>query len=189
MEHKFNVGNKVVIKPYDEVEEHFCITRDVWEKARCKSHVITRITYSSCVGECANFDSELRWPLSALEPAENSERRVIVIHSNGRDTIAIEKLNGKEIRRAVAKCSPDDEYKWETGRDLAFERLTEKNVGYNGRVVCVCANGTMFKTGKLYEFIDGKIEENGVKYPAFEKIESFEDWRRISAGKWLEIVE
>lgn len=55
-----------------------------------------------------------------------AENHKIVITTDGKTTTA-RLFNGKElIRKAEAKCSPDDEFDFMVGAELAMERLTEK---------------------------------------------------------------
>ena len=49
----------------------------------------------------------------------------IVITTNGTETLARLYEGNKVVKRATAKCSPDDTYNFETGAKLAFERLIE----------------------------------------------------------------
>jgi hypothetical protein len=55
-----------------------------------------------------------------------SESKTVHIFVRGSETIAVLKDGKKEIRRAVAKCNPGDEFDFETGAKLAFERLFEE---------------------------------------------------------------
>ena len=52
-----------------------------------------------------------------FEPIENE---TIVIYRKGKEVIALDKATGK---KAVAKCCPDDEFDFNTGAKLAFDRL------------------------------------------------------------------
>ena len=58
----------------------------------------------------------------SLEPYKNE---CIVIYRNDSETIALDKSTGK---KAVAKCSPQDEYDLYTGAKLALERLCDNGV-------------------------------------------------------------
>lgn len=49
----------------------------------------------------------------------------IVVYRKDSKVIALDKTTGKT---GIAKCSPDDEFNFETGAKLAFERLTGKNI-------------------------------------------------------------
>lgn len=81
----------------------------------------------------------------------------IVIYRKDDKVIALDKRTGKKTE---AKCHPDDEFNFETGAKLAFERLLEepekKEQYYNGKIIFTKGDST-FKTGHIYEVIDGKI--------------------------------
>jgi hypothetical protein len=53
----------------------------------------------------------------SLKPLKNES---IVIYRKGQEVIALDKTTGK---KAVAKCCPDDEFDFNTGAKLAFDRL------------------------------------------------------------------
>ena len=83
----------------------------------------------------------------------------IVITSDGEKTLARLYDGNKVIKTTTAKCSPDDNFSFETGAKIAFERLidyAEKEPKYfNGKVVCV--NEYLgFTVGKIYEFVNGQ---------------------------------
>lgn len=83
----------------------------------------------------------------------------IVITSNGAETLARLYDGNKVIKTATAKCSPDDNFSFETGAKIAFERLidyAEKEPKYfNGKVVCVNKYAG-FTVGKIYKFVNGQ---------------------------------
>lgn len=62
----FNVGDRVVIKKYDEVKDHYGILRFNWEIARADEHVIRGVNNED---SCAIIDDELGllWPIDAFE--------------------------------------------------------------------------------------------------------------------------
>lgn len=51
------------------------------------------------------------------------QQPIITIYRNGNVTTAFLEENGRVVGRAVAKCSPEDEFKLEIGAKLALERL------------------------------------------------------------------
>ena len=55
--------------------------------------------------------------------SENEESESIVIYRNGQKTIAVRKKNGKVVKDAVARCNPTDEYDFNKGAELAYNRL------------------------------------------------------------------
>ena len=101
----------------------------------------------------------------------------IIIYRNGKEIIAKNTLTGKT---GVAKCNPADEFDFNTGAKLAFERLTapepEKPKCYSGKVVCTKSSIDDFKVGKVYEFIDGQTtDELGKNRPIGYRITSLKD--------------
>lgn len=78
----------------------------------------------------------------------------IVIYRKDDKVIALDKRTGKKTE---AKCHPDDEFDFSVGAKLAFERLLEKKEQYyNGKIIFTKGDG-IFKTGHIYEVVDGKI--------------------------------
>lgn len=64
---------------------------------------------------------------------------------------------------------------------------------YNGRVVCIdtCDCEDMYTLGKIYEFKDGRIQDdNGCVAPPIDEegITNFEEWQKSSLAKWVEVV-
>ena len=68
-------------------------------------------------------DSEYVWTDEMFEPVCNNK---IVITTDGMETVAKLYDGKKIIKRATAKCSPNDEFNFETGAKIAFERLIEE---------------------------------------------------------------
>lgn len=134
------------------------------------------------------------WVAEMFEPIHNEK---IVITTDGVTTTA-KKYDGKKIiKEAKAICSKDDVFNFEVGAKLAMERLLgggipEKSL-YNGRVICTNNNGSpLYVTGKIYEFVNGELTENGAPLCCAPKdviIRSLRDWQRHSIAEWLEVVE
>ena len=85
----------------------------------------------------------------------------IVITSDGVETRARLYDGNKIIKTAAAKCSPDDNFSFETSAKIAFERLIdseekEEPKYFTGKVVCVSEQYAGFTVGKIYEFVDGQ---------------------------------
>lgn len=98
---------------------------------------------------------------------------------------------------------------WETGRDLALNRLIygtdyhpsevalpeEEKPLYNGKVVCVDHDGNnqdAYTIGRIYQFRNGSIindKGNEILWRKEDKVHSFDEWERFSSSKWIEIVE
>lgn len=83
---------------------------------------------------------------------------VIVITSDGKTTTATKRLGKKVICSATARCSDDDTFDFNTGAELAFRRLREKEKPvpkekpWPKKLVCVEANAYPedFGVGRVY---------------------------------------
>lgn len=56
----------------------------------------------------------------------NQSNQSIHIYPNGNTTTAVVKENGKVVKKAIAKCSPEDAYAFEIGARIAFDRLYDR---------------------------------------------------------------
>lgn len=54
---------------------------------------------------------------------EKDMKETIVIYRNGKETIALFKRDNKVIRKANARCHPDDTYDFKAGADIVYKRL------------------------------------------------------------------
>jgi hypothetical protein len=121
-----------------------------------------------------------RWGLK--RELELVEDRKIVITTDGKETLARLYDGKKVIKTATAKCSRNDAFDFNTGARLAFERLfktaaEKKEKYYNGKVVCIRSERDYFTVGKVYEFVDGQIEDNvGDWSPVGSRITSIEEY-------------
>lgn len=113
----------------------------------------------------------------------------IIIYRNGSEVIAKNTLTGKT---GVAKCDPADEFDFNTGAKLAFERLTapepEKPKYYTGKVVCVDGSGGSHTKGRIYVVSDGQLEFNG-GYNTARRFKSVEQINDVLTSKFIELVE
>ena len=127
----------------------------------------------------------------------------IVIYRKDNEVIALDKRTGN---RGVAKCNPVDEFNFETGAKLAFERLMppEEPKVYNGKFV-VTAPAKDLTVGRIYEIKDGYFtNDEGKRFPLSTPIEDSNDLRDyfLSSGlhtrkrgynwmgvKFIEVVE
>lgn len=70
--------------------------------------------------------SEFEFFYLSYDGFELVEPKEIHITTDGKTTYAVMRENGKVIKRSEAKCSPEDEFDFEVGAKLAFDRLFEK---------------------------------------------------------------
>lgn len=125
---------------------------------------------------------------------ERQKRNYIIIYKDNKRVVAIDKETGKT---GVAKCHPDDEFDFNIGAKLAFERLMEppkeEEKFYNGKVVCVDRGECDWvTTGKIYEFKDGiAMHDDGTRFCSGIKIKCADDLNHIGhySAKFIEVVE
>ncbi|MBQ0009121.1 MAG: hypothetical protein KBS97_02480 [Firmicutes bacterium] len=113
------------------------------------------------------------------------KNQCIVIYRKENQVIALDKSTGK---KAVAKCSQQDEFDFEAGAKIAFDRLVGRpsaktKPAYNGRFVVVNTKSTYLTVGKIYEVVDGCFnDDEGCNYPLDIQITSFEDLKEYLSG-------
>ncbi len=207
---EIKVGDKVTVKKWGDVKDHFGLSHAVWREHQDRTYTVWSTPGESAVVFYENNEKYV-FPAESLVRLIDfpCEPKRIVILQDGTTTRAIEYEGRRKVKEAMAKLHPDDEYRWETGRDLALNRLIygtdyhplevalrkEEEPLYNGKVVCVAHNGInqdAYTIGRIYQFRDGSIiNDKGNEVPYFEagKIHSFDEWVKYSASKWLEIVE
>ncbi|MEE3499779.1 MAG: hypothetical protein VZS12_11840, partial [Ruminococcus bromii] len=108
---------------------------------------------------------------------------------NGADVVAKNTATGKT---GVAKCNPADEFDFNTGAKLAFERLInpepEKPKYYNGKVVCIKSLENSSIVGKIYNVKDGILDfENG--FTSTTRFKSIDDINVHCMSKYIKLVE
>lgn len=144
-------------------------------------------------GCCWWFDRGLDVHFAINKPCDKK----IVITTDGVETLARLYENGKVVKKATAKCSPEDEFDFNVGAKYAFERLAEpaaekKEEYYNGKVVCVKVNSNpgIYTAGKIYQFVDGRfIDDTGNQMPRRRQMKDFKEWQKYSASEFIEIKE
>lgn len=159
---KYKVGDKVKLKK-EVLQTMFGDMRSLLGKTVTISRV------ASTYYEFTEDREKWCWAESSVEClACNNKNNKIVITTDGAETLARLYEGGKVVKSATAKCSPRDEFDFNIGARLAFDRLTEstakktaekKEEYYNGKVVCI-RGGVDLTVGKIYEFIDGKFKDD-----------------------------
>ena len=108
-----------------------------------------------------------------------AKQPVIVITSDGVTTTATKRIGKEIIAKATAKCSQKDQFSYDEGARIAFERLQGrdpfassgaeiKHEYYNGKVVCIKSRYPWWTVGKVYNVVDGVItSDDGCKYPKY----------------------
>ena len=114
---KFKVGDYVRVKKFKKRPSG-------WNTEGEMDHLmgkICKVTGISALGDTIRiydkkYDYSWRFKKEEVEKVSNT----IVIYMKGNQVIALDKATGKN---AVAKCHPDDEFDFNIGAKLAFERL------------------------------------------------------------------
>lgn len=174
---KYKVGDKVRVVNVTDHRKHYN-GKEFTIKIVCPNgHALlsTKETHYG-VGEPWIF-----WE-NELEPVFVNNKK-IVITSDGVETLARLYENGKVVKKATAKCSPEDEFDFNVGAKLAFERLTapaaeKKEEYYNGKVVCVKQGFRFsvpignFTKGKIYTVNNGVlVADNGYTTNRYRTLE------------------
>lgn len=127
---KYKVGDKVIVREWDDMEKEFGLDSDGDIKAKCcfvrsmrehcgKEMIIKRDRGNglfNMVGTDFNFSEDT---------FEKKHLQKIVITTDGVETLARLYDGDKVVKRAIAKCSPNDTFDFNVGAKLAFERLTK----------------------------------------------------------------
>ncbi len=212
---KFKVGDKVRILDGSKIEDY---ARGWVDKdspsvlvakmlCLCNDEGIAKYSMKTYVGKIGTIESaeilrdgrisyrlkeyDFCWDERGLEPAgetptfKNFTNNRIEIYREGRDVIALDKRTGE---KAIAKCSPEDEFDFEVGAKLAFERLMQRQKCFNGKVVCIKAGTPLFTKGKIYKIEDGIITDNIHPISSY-CIKSIDDLNNVMASRFVEIVE
>lgn len=167
---KFKAGDMVRVKVFSECPEH-------WNQGGLMNHLmgkivkINRIDDTSMPYKIYDEENETGWWMKEEDVEPVSE--TIVIYRNDREVIAVDKLTGK---KATAKCDPWDRFDFHTGAKLAFSRLFEKKEEYLNTKIAFIKGDEVFKTGHVYEIVDGKIKnKEHSDFPHGWKIKNIEE--------------
>lgn len=126
---KYKVGDKVIIREWDDMEREFGLDFGGDIKAKCcfvrpmRKYCGKKMTIGGIAGEgnytMVNGDG---WIFSA-DTFEKNNNQKIVVTTDGTETLARLYEGDKVVKKATAKRSPDDTFDFNVGAKLAFERL------------------------------------------------------------------
>lgn len=122
---KYKVGDKVrIISKKNRAWNRKCVSNmEKWLGKVMTIRTINRDSYNM-VEDKDTFGGWL-WVEEVIEGLANDTDKKIVITVDGKETLAKLYEDGKVVKSAVAKCSPDDEFDFEVGAKIAFGRLIE----------------------------------------------------------------
>lgn len=189
MSKKFKVGDKVsIVKP---TKEHGKLKGEIAEITFVvpdKQYQYRYVLAFEHQEDCYYFKADELKLVS---------REEIIIYRDGNNIIAMDKATKC---KGIARYNPVDDFNFDTGAKLAFERLQDikgKREVYNGKVVCIkgCCG---FETGRIYNVVDGKLinPKDGrallhyktgipVLFSSFEEINAYFE----KMGMLIELVE
>lgn len=189
MSKKFKVGDKVsVVKP---TKEHGKLKGEIAEITFIvpdKQYQYRYVLAFEHQEDCYYFKADELKLVS---------REEIIIYRDGNNIIALDKATKC---KGIARYNPVDDFNFDTGAKLAFERLQDikgKREVYNGKIVCIkgCCE---FETGRIYNVVDGKLinPKDGrallhyktgipVLFSSFEEINAYFE----EMGMLIELVE
>ena len=148
MSKKFKVGDKVsIVKP---TKEHGKLKGEIAEITFIvpdKQYQYRYVLTFEHQEDCYYFKADELKLVS---------REEIIIYRDGNNIIALDKATKC---KGIARYNPVDDFNFDTGAKLAFERLQDikgKGKVYNGKVVCIkgCCG---FETGRIYNVVGGKL--------------------------------
>lgn len=185
---KFKVGDKVRLKKGVKVDDRingYTICPSMHDDLQ-KPNFVTKI---SCFSGSEIYVAKVKgWyvPAACLELVKPEK---IIIYRNGAEVVAKNAATGKT---GIAKCSPDDEFDFNIGAKLAFERLTnpepKKPKYYSGKVVCIKNNLGFSTVGRIYNVKDGILDFDG-NHTSTSRFTSVEDINTTCLSKYIELVE
>jgi len=148
---KFKVGDKVRVRVYPKHPS-------LWDfEERMDGFMGKTVTISSTTDSpvfqyhIAEDGEKWWWRTEDFESI--SEREFIVIRRDGSDVIASHKRGDEIVKTAKAKCAPSDEFNFDTGAKLAFDRL----VGREEPKPKTAATAPKFKVGdRVVQIVSGE---------------------------------
>ncbi len=201
---KYKVGDKVKVVEFKQLEKKF-VTRREFSNGRtftpsmqkfCGKVVTIKFVESSCY-VIHEDGGNWFWDDNMFESFPTQK---IVITTDGVETLARLYEGDKVVKKATAKCSPDDTFDFNVGAKLAFERLMneakkkeEPQKYFNGKAVCIETKPHWaYTVGKVYEFKGGTtVIDNGRRVYTNKPVKSIEEWNEfyVDYAKMLAIVE
>lgn len=193
---KFKVGDRVVVKRcYDNDDIIGKSATIIEDEHRISNHEVLLYfdephpTLHRGLMADDKYKNRCWWIENNDKNLKKEEIDVITIKRSGNTLIAFDNVNHK---KAIAKCSPEDEFDLETGVNIVINRLFKGNTRYTGKVVCVdCTNSVYkFTVGRIYDFKDGVMYDDK-KQPVGVGLDffTFNDFAEFINATFIEVVE
>jgi len=131
---KFKVGDRVKVREWDDMVKEFgvdsagdircrcCFTRSMRKYCGEIKTVISVNGGCYILAGCRERYYAWNFTDDMLEAVTNDQK--IIVTTDGVKVVTAKLMDGKKtIKEAVAKCCPTDEFDFETGAAIAFDRL------------------------------------------------------------------
>lgn len=129
MSYKFNIGDKVRVLDGSRIKNYAGGWYEMDEYIGAERIIVRRFTYDGhnryeLQGDWHTWDE--RGLELVTEKSQHTKRQMekITIYRDGDSVVAIDMRNG---HKGVARCHPDDEFDFDIGAKLAFDRLCSTN--------------------------------------------------------------
>lgn len=159
---KFKAGDKVRVKKFESRPGN-------WNWEGKMDHLMGKIVKikNAWGADCYDVYDEVhkRTWIFKEDQIEEPANETIVIYRKDNKIIALDKRTGNKTE---ARCCPEDTFDFKTGAKLAFERLmqcpnkSDKTKYYSGKIIFTKGD-KCFKTGHIYEVVNGRIKYPGKK--------------------------
>jgi hypothetical protein len=201
---KFKVGDRVKIREWDDMKREFGVDclgdiRTTPSFVTIMKHLCGRVgTLTNVEGDHVHINfkdksGNINWSY-CMDMIEPVKPETIIIYHNRKDNTVVAK-NTLTDEKAIAKCHPDDEFDFNIGAKVAFDRLMGvepiKEEYYNGKVVCVERFNSFVTKGKVYQFENGlTIDDVGDPMPFTKNpIKDVGELNKRLSSSFIEVIE
>ena len=204
---EIEVGKKYLLKPYDEVEEHLCLSKETWDEIAKRYVVAESVRNTVCADTCyygrwafvpEAFEKEyIEEKPFKFEVGKQYQRK----NPYGLLVIEITKkycksVNERRYKYKVVKGEDNGELDFNEDSTFANE-LTPYDLPkyYNGKVVCVSNENKTYSTvhgftvGKVYTITDGIITSDTGWNNKISPINTLEECCAWLGNKFIPFVE
>lgn len=207
---KFNVGDNVRVREWDDMEKEFGLDQfgNIKTPVRfvstmrkyCGKVFTVKIATDDIYNleDCKTLGVFWNFYDKTLEPvyeAKNHDWKIVIL-PDGETTTAKLIKGGKTVKEATVKRYSKDKYSISDAAKFAVEKLAKENPKYySGKVVCVSkGKNAAYTLGKIYQFKDGRVKiDNECIFPSLgmEPIKNLDDWnnREYTLAKFIELKE
>lgn len=151
---KYKIGDKVKMK---DKMPHRGFRPSEMNKFEGKIMTIANTGFLPFIGDYYQMKEDIFAWLGEEDIDRLIDEHKVVITTDGKTTTAKLYDGKKFIKEATAKCSPEDEFDFKIGAELAFRRVLEvtSQKQFTGKAVYTSCSDHGLTRGKIYKFVDG----------------------------------